>query len=172
MVENPWRALLPHEPVFSFATAAPPPTALDAMDFADRPPMDMLPSPSPEQLPSPSQQLLMPAEQELNRLHSTAAELEELLHAVHDPACAKSLYPVVLQTLARARSIIETHQTAQVHAPTVPVREPEPGDAIAEAATEQSLDEEPQPPKRSRLTLPPPVFEVPAHNAGADPHCR
>lgn len=161
MVENPWRTLLPDEPpVFSFATMAAAAQRFSApMDFDRTLPQGMLPSPPPEQLPSPSQQLLMPSEHECERLNSTAAELHELLRGVDDPMCARRLLPLVLQSLSRVRSIVEesypvAHSSQLAH-------EPDETEHDELEATEKRV-EEPQPPKRSRLTLPPPVFDLPS----------
>jgi hypothetical protein len=160
MVENPWRTLLPDEPpVFPFATMAAAPQHCSApMDFDRTLPPVMLPSPPPEQLPSPSQQLLMPSEHECARLISTAAELHELLRVVDDPTCARRLLPVVLQSLSRVRSIVE--ESYPVAHSSQEAQEPDESEHDEHEATEKRV-EEPQPPKRCRLTLPPPMLDLP-----------
>ena len=140
-VENPWRDLIPNEPAtFAYRGAA---SACGSASLvspaagfvAEEQPGASMAAPPPTELPAPTMlaQAGGGSPRHAEELHAAADELSELLHEVTDPDAAQRAYPIVVGAIERVQSIL---------------REAVPPEATM------------QPPKRSRISLPPPTNAV------------
>ena len=139
-VENPWASMLPDDPLGPLALPPAPPAAA-APPHASGPPAPTLPPPS-AQLRGPRPPA--PPPPQVAELGAATDDLCALLRGVADAGAAAALSPLVRRAAAEARALLD-------------------GGAGVEAMEAGADGDVEQPPKRSRIALPPP-----SNQAGAD----